>query len=69
MIPSHERIDPRLRADMAVIHLAGLSTRTLSMISQRLLGVGVSKDTISSSLGILSSEARNWLERPIKGKY
>ncbi|MFI0436146.1 MAG: IS256 family transposase [Parachlamydiaceae bacterium] len=69
IIPSHERIDPRLRADMAVIHLAGLSTRTLSMISQRLLGVGVSKDTISSSLGILSSEARNWLERPIKGKY
>ena len=69
VIPVHERIDPRIRADMAVLHLAGLSTRTLSMISKRLLGVEVSKDTISSSLDLIAGEAEKWLTRPITKKY
>lgn len=69
VIPSHERVDPRLKADMAILHLAGLSTRTLGMISHRLLGVDVSKDTISSSLSLVHDEALRWLERPIKGSY
>lgn len=69
VIPAHERIDPRIRADMAVLHLAGLSTRTLSMISKRLLGVEVSKDTISSSLDLIAGEAEKWLTRPITKKY
>jgi len=32
IIPPREQIDPRLREDMAVLHLAGISTRTLAMI-------------------------------------
>ena len=39
IIPKHERMDPRLKEDLAVLHLAGLSTRTLSLMSHRLLGV------------------------------
>ena len=69
IVPAHERIDPRLRADIAVLQLAGLSTRTLSMVSKRLLGVEVSKDTISSSLGLIHEEAQKWLTRPIEEKY
>ena len=66
VIPRHERVDPRLKADMAVLHLAGLSTRSLSMISKRLLGVEVSKDGVSDSLGLVKEEAEKWLTRPIK---
>ena len=69
VIPQHERNDPRLKADMAMLHLAGLSTRTLSMISKRLLGIEVSKDKISDSLGIVKEEAEKWLTRPITEKY
>ena len=65
IIPRSERMDPRLRADMAVLHLAGLSTRIIQIISRRLLGVEVSKDTISSSLNLVHAEALAWLERPI----
>jgi putative transposase len=54
---------------MAILQLAGLSTRTLAMISRRLLGVEVSKDTISSSLDLLAGEAERWLTRPINKRF
>jgi putative transposase len=69
VVPSHERLDPRSRQDLALLHLAGLSNRTLSMISKRLLGVAVSKDTVSSSLSLLADEAEKWLTRPIEQRY
>jgi putative transposase len=69
VLPHHERMDPRLRADMAIMHVAGLSTRTLAMISKRLLGIEIGKDTVSSSLDLLTGEARNWLRRPIEKVY
>ena len=69
VIPSRERIDPRLKADMAILHLAGLSTRTLALISRRLLGIEVSKDTVSSSLDLIADSAANWLTRPLVKPY
>lgn len=69
IIPAREQIDPRLKEDMAVLHLAGLSTRTLSLISKRLLGVEVSSDTVSKSLGLLEEKALNWITRPLDKKY
>jgi len=69
VIPKGESIDPRLKEDMAILSLSGLSTRTLSMISKRLLGVEVSKDTVSSSLDIVSEKARSWLVRILEDDY
>jgi putative transposase len=69
IVPAHERIDPRLEADIAILHLAGLSTRTLSMISRRLLSVEVNKDAVTGSLGIIKEEAEKWLTRPLTGTY
>ena len=69
VIPKGERLDPRLKEDMAVLNLAGLSNRTLAMVSKRLLGVEVGKDTISSSLDLVSSKACSWLRRPITDEY
>ena len=69
IIPKHERMDPRLREDMAVLHLAGLSTRTLALMSKRILGIEVSTATVSDSLDLISDKATKWLERPITKSY
>jgi putative transposase len=69
IIPSREQIDPRLKEDLAVLHLAGISTRTLAMISKRILGVEVGKQTISNSLAVLEPKALQWLERPLTKEY
>lgn len=68
IIPPREQIDPRLKEDMAVLHLAGLSTRTLSMVSRRILGVEVSTDTVSASLDTIRGKAQEFLTRDLTGK-
>ena len=69
LVPKSEQIDPRLREDMAVLHLAGLSNRVLALISRRVLGVEVSTDTVTKSLDLVEDKALLWLERPIEKKY
>lgn len=65
IIPPKERVDPRIKAEMAILQFAGLSSRTLSMISKRLLGVEVGKDAVNGSLALVEDEARRWLDRPL----
>ena len=69
IIPKGEQIDPRLKEDMAVLHLAGISSRDLEMMSKRVLGLEVSRQTISNSLQIIEEKAVNWLTRPIDKTY
>ena len=69
IIKSHEQIDPRLKEDMAVLHLAGLSTRTMAMVSKRVLGIEVSTNTVSESLGSIEEKALQFLTRPIEKRY
>ena len=49
VVPKHERIDHRLKEDIAVLHLTGLSTRTIAIVSKRMLDIEVSKDTLQYS--------------------
>ena len=67
VIPAKERVDPRIKAEMAMLQLAGLSSRTLSMISKRLLGVEVGKDAANGSIALVHEEARKLLDRPLMG--
>lgn len=69
VVPAKERVDPRIKAEMAILQLAGLSARNLAMISKRLLGVEVGKDSVNDTIGLVADEARKWLERPIEGRY
>lgn len=69
ILPRHEQIDPRLKEDLAVLHLAGISTRTLAMMSKRILGVDVSPDTVTKSLGVIEDQALSFLTRPLKRPY
>lgn len=68
LIPPREQVDPRLKEDLAVLHLAGISTRTLSLVSHRILGLKVSADTVTKSLGLVEEQALAWLERPLGGE-
>jgi putative transposase len=68
VVPSYERMDPRIREDIAILQLAGLSNRTLGMISRRLLGIEVGKDLVNDSLGLIQESAVNWLTRPLTEK-
>jgi putative transposase len=69
ILPKGEQIDPRLKEDMAVLHLAGVSTRSLEMMSKRLLGVEVSRQSVSNSLDLIRPKAVEWLTRPIERRY
>ena len=69
IIPAKERVDPRIKAEVAMLQLAGLSSRTLAMISKRLLGVDLKKDTVNASLGLVHDEALKWLQRPLDRAY
>ena len=37
LVPKNEQIDSKLKEDLAVLHLAGISNRTLAMVSKRIL--------------------------------
>jgi putative transposase len=69
IIPKHERLDPRLSQDLAALHLAGISTRMLAVMGQRILGVEVSHQTVSAALPQLADEATKWLRRPLGKRY
>lgn len=69
IIPKRERVDPRIKQDIAALHLAGLSTRTLSMMSKRVLGLEISAQAVSESLPMLSEHAKAWLQRPLEGEW
>jgi transposase-like protein len=69
VIPASERLDPRLRQDLALLHLAGLSSRTLEGIARRVLGMEVSRGTVLQSLEPLQQKAQAWLTRPLEGEY
>jgi putative transposase len=69
VVPSHERIDPRTKQDLALLHMGGLSKRMLSMISQQLLGIEVSSTTVLESMSLMKDGATKWLTRPLEAKY
>lgn len=69
IVPKSEKIDSRIKEDLAVLHLAGISKRTMEMISKRIFGVDISRETVSNSLALIEEKALGWLQRPITKKY
>lgn len=62
VIPPERRYDPALEQAMAVLHLAGLSTRTLAQLSPKILGFPVSHAEMGNSLGALLPGAVKFLD-------
>jgi len=72
VIPKSKQYENELRQDIAVIFLSGVSTRTLSMISHRLIGHKISSGEVSRCSRELVKTIENWRNRElslIKFKY
>lgn len=65
VVPSGRRYDEALEKDLALLHLAGLSTRTLSHVSKRVLGLSVSPREVSNALATIVPAAKAFLERDL----
>ncbi len=72
VIPKSKQYEDELRQDIAVMFLSGVSTRTLAMISNRLLGHKISAGEVSRCSQELVGAIENWRNRDLasmKFKY
>jgi putative transposase len=68
VVPASRRYDEAIERDLALLHLAGLSSRMLAHLSAQILGVKVSHTEVSRSLKTLLPAAKRFLERPLSGR-
>jgi len=72
VIPRSKQYEDELRQDIAIMFLSGVSTRTLSMISQRLIGHKISAGEVSRCSQELAKAVESWRSRDLstmKFKY
>lgn len=65
VIRAKRRYDEATERDLALLNLAGLSTRTLSQLSRKVLGIQVSAQEVSESLHQVVPAAKDFLSRPL----
>jgi putative transposase len=65
VIPKSKQYEDELRQDIAVMFLSGVSTRTLSMISHRLIGHKISAGEVSRCSRELVQAIENWRNRDL----
>jgi transposase-like protein len=68
VIPPSRRYDDVIERDLAALHLAGISTRMLAVLSRNVLGVKISAQEVSNSLEKIVPAARRFLERPLDSR-
>lgn len=67
IIPRSKQYEDELRQDLCLMFLTGVSTRTLSMISQRLIGRKISPTQISNANKELIEAVEKWRNRDLSG--
>jgi len=65
VLPRSKQYEEELARDMGILFLAGVSTRTLSMISERLIGRKISPAEISSANVELTDAVERWRKRDL----
>jgi len=65
VIPRSKQYEDSLREDLSVMFLAGISTRTLSMMSERLIGRKISSGEVSNVSKELTRSIEAWRERDL----
>jgi putative transposase len=65
VLPRCRRYDERITEDIAALYLTGVSTRTLSLLSRRLIGRSLSPAEISSSTAELKQAVEKWRMRDL----
>lgn len=65
VIPRSKQYEEEVARDFSILFLAGVSTRTLSMISERLIGRKISPAEISSASSELNGAVEAWRQRDL----
>ena len=65
IVPPSRRYDEAIERDIALLNLAGISTRTLALVSRRVLGVQISAQEVCNALKTIVPAAKAFLERPL----
>jgi len=68
VIPRSKRYESELRQDLSMMFLTGVSTRTLSMMSKRLIGRKISPTEVSNANKELIDAVENWRTRDLSGE-
>lgn len=67
VIPRSKQYEDELRHDLCAMFLAGVSTRTLSAMSRRLIGRKISPMEVSKASKELTKAVEEWRERDLSG--
>ncbi|ABC76899.1 transposase [Syntrophus aciditrophicus SB] len=65
VIPRSKQYEEEVARDFSILFLAGVSTRTLSMLSERLIGRKISPAEISSASSDLNEAVETWRRRDL----
>jgi len=68
IIPRSKRYEDELRQDLSMMFLTGVSTRTLSMMSERLIGRSMSATEVSNANKELINAVERWRSRDLSGE-
>jgi len=68
VVPAGKRYDQALESDLALLHMAGLSTRMLAHVSRHVLGLSISPTEVTNSLKVIVPAARAFLDRKLSGR-
>ena len=68
IIPRSKRYEDELRQDLSMMFLSGVSTRTLSMMSERLIGRRISATKVSNANKELIDAVERWRNRDLSGE-
>ena len=65
VLPRSKRYEDRIAEDLSIMYLTGISTRTLSMLSKRLIGREISHEEVSKANRELTGAVEKWRNRDL----
>jgi putative transposase len=65
VLPRAQRYDDRITEDLAAMYLTGISTRTLSLLTKRLIGRPLSATEVSNASAELKQSVETWRNRDL----
>ena len=68
VLPKGKQYEDRIAEDLSLMYLTGISTRTLSMLSKRLIGRRISHGEISKVNAELTGAIEKWRNRDLSGE-
>lgn len=69
VLPRSRQYEDQIREDMGLMYLTGVSTRTLSLISHRLLGRSLSHNEVSKANLALTEGVEKWRNRDLSKEW